>query len=337
MVGIALGVAVLIIVLSVMNGFQKDVRDRMLSVLSHIEIFDTSGTPIHNWKKIASQVSKNKEVIGAAPYIDAQVILARAGALRGVVVRGVLPIEEIKVSEINTKVKQGNFNHLKSGKFNIVLGIELARAFDIHVGDKVTLISPHGQITPIGIIPRLRQFRVVGIFEAGHFEYDSSLAFIHLSDAERIFHQNAPSGIRLKVMDMLEVHRIVRQLSSTLPYNLYLRDWTKQNSNWFTAVKTEKRMMFIILTLIITVATFNLVSTLVMTVNDRRAEIAILRTLGATPMSIMKIFLIHGILVGLIGTIAGTAFGILVAMNIESIVPFIESLLHVHFFLRACI
>ncbi|MBC7489200.1 MAG: lipoprotein-releasing ABC transporter permease subunit [Glaciimonas sp.] len=330
MAGIALGVAALIVVLSVMNGFQKEVRDRMLSVLAHIEVFDGSGQ-MPNWEEVAKQTLKNKEVIGAAPYVEAQAMLTRDGELRGVGIRGVLPSEEPNVSDVAKQTKQGNFNDLKAGKFNIVLGIELARSLHAGIGDKVTMLAPQGQVTPAGVVPRLKQFMVVGIFEAGHFEYDSSLAFIQVDDAEKMFRLNAPSGLRLKVNDMLRAPEVAQQLAQTTSANLYLRDWSQQNSNWFAAVKTEKRMMFIILTLIIAVAAFNLVSILVMTVTEKQADIAILRTLGASPDSIMKIFMIQGALVGLIGTALGVSFGVLVALNIDIIVPAIEHLLHVQF------
>ena len=330
MAGIALGVAALIVVLSVMNGFQKEVRDRMLSVLAHIEVFDGSGQ-MSNWEDVAKQAFKNKEVIGAAPYVEAQAMLTRDGEVRGVGVRGVLPSEEPKVSDVAKQTKQGNFNDLKAGEFNIVLGIELARGLHAGLGDKVTMLAPQGQVTPAGVVPRLKQFTVVGIFEAGHFEYDSSLAFIQVEDAEKMFRLSAPSGLRLKITDMLRAPEVTQQLAQTMPPNLYLRDWSQQNSNWFAAVKTEKRMMFIILTLIIAVAAFNLVSTLVMTVTEKQADIAILRTLGASPGSIMKIFMIQGALVGLIGTALGVGFGVLVALNIDVIVPAIEHLLHVQF------
>jgi lipoprotein-releasing system permease protein len=330
MAGIALGVAALIVVLSVMNGFQKEVRDRMLSVLAHIEVFDANGS-MPDWKLVAKDVFKDKEVIGAAPYVAAQAMMSRGETLRGVVIRGVLPAEEPKVSDVAKQVRQGSFSDLKSGEFNIVLGGELARGLHVGIGDKVTLIAPQGQVTPAGVLPRLKQFTVVGIFEAGHYEFDSTLAFIHIDDAETMFRMDAPSGLRLRIVDMLQAPQVANDLARMLPSNLYLRDWSQQNSNWFAAVKTEKRMMFIILTLIIAVAAFNLVSTLVMTVTDKQADIAILRTLGASPLSIMKIFMIQGALVGLIGTAAGVGFGVLVASNIEVIVPFIEHLLHVQF------
>jgi lipoprotein-releasing system permease protein len=330
MAGIALGVAALIVVLSVMNGFQKDVRDRMLSVLPHIEVFDASGS-MRDWQTVAKEAFKDKEVIGAAPYVAAQAMITRDDTVRGVVIRGVLPEEEPKVSDVASQVKQGNFNDLKAGEFNIVLGGELARTLNAGVGDKVTLIAPQGQVTPAGVIPRLKQFKVVGIFEAGHYEYDSTLAFIHIDDAMKMFKMEAPSGLRLRIADMQRAPEVAVDLSQILTGDLLIRDWSKQNRTWFAAVKTEKRMMFLILSLIVAVAAFNLVSTLVMTVTDKQADIAILRTLGASQRSIMKIFMIQGGLVGLIGTAIGVSLGVLVALNIDVIVPFIEHLLGVQF------
>ncbi|WP_353153398.1 lipoprotein-releasing ABC transporter permease subunit [Herminiimonas fonticola] len=330
MAGIALGVAALIIVLSVMNGFQKEVRDRMLSVLSHIEVFEPYGG-LPDWQTTAREAFMNKEVRGAAPYVDAQAMMTRDETLRGVAVRGVLPDEEPKVSDVASQVKEGSLHDLRSGEFNIVLGNELARSMNARLGDKVTMIAPQGQVTPAGVIPRLKQFTVVGIFDSGHFEYDSTLAFIHIDDAMKMFKLNAPSGLRLKIEDMQRAPQVALDLSRTLSGDVLIRDWSKQNRNWFAAVQTEKRMMFIILTLIIAVAAFNLVSTLVMTVTDKQADIAILRTLGASPGSIMKIFMIQGALVGLIGTAIGVGGGVLIAANIDVIVPFIERILGVQF------
>ncbi|MFC3110429.1 lipoprotein-releasing ABC transporter permease subunit [Undibacterium arcticum] len=330
MAGIALGVAALIVVLSVMNGFQKDVRDRMLSVLAHIEVFDAQGA-MNNWQATAKEAFTDKEVKGAAPYVEAQVMLTREDTLRGAMIRGVLPDEEPKVSDVARQMRAGKLSDLKAGEFNIILGIELARAMHARVGDKVAMLAPQGQVTPAGVIPRLKQFTVVGIFEAGHYEFDSSLAFIHLNDAEKMFQIEAPSGLRLKIEDMQRAPQVAFDLSKILSGDVLIRDWSQQNSNWFAAVQTEKRMMFIILTLIIAVAAFNLVSTLVMTVTDKQADIAILRTLGASPRSIMKIFMIQGALVGLVGTAAGIGFGVLVALNVDVIVPFIEHLLGVQF------
>ncbi len=333
MAGIALGVAALIVVLSVMNGFQKEVRDRMLSVLPHIEIIEP-GTGLPDWHITAKQAFQNKEVKGAAPYVAGQAMMTHDGVLRGVVVRGVLPGEESNVSEVAAQVRQGKFSDLRAGEFNIVLGGELARALQVGLGDKVTLVSPEGQVTPAGVVPRYKAFGVVGIFEAGHYEYDSTLAFIHIDDAEKMFRLSAPSGLRLRITDMQRAPEVARDLSRVLTGNVLISDWSKQNRTWFAAVQTEKRMMFIILTLIIAVAAFNLVSTLVMTVTDKQADIAILRTLGASPRSIMKIFMIQGALVGLIGTAIGITLGVLVALNVDVIVPFIEHLLGVQFLPR---
>ena len=333
MAGIALGVAALIVVLSVMNGFQKEVRDRMLSVLAHIEVSDATGA-LPDWQQTAKEAFTDREVKGAAPYVAGQAMMTRDETVRGVVVRGVLPAEEPKVSDVAAQVKQGSFNDLRPGEFNIVLGLELARSMQARVGDRVTLIAPQGQVTPAGVIPRLKQFTVVGIFEAGHFEFDSSLAFMHLEDAEKMFRLSAPSGLRLRIADMQQAPQVAQDLSRILSGDVMIRDWSQQNRNWFAAVQTEKRMMFIILTLIIAVAAFNLVSTLVMTVTDKQADIAILRTLGSSPGSIMKIFMIQGALVGLIGTAIGVGGGVLVALNVDVIVPFIEHLLGVQFLPR---
>jgi lipoprotein-releasing system permease protein len=330
MAGIGLGVAALIVVLSVMNGFQKEVRDRMLSVLAHIEVLDARGA-MPDWQAVAKEAFMNKEVKGAAPYAEAQAMMTRDDILRGVMIRGILPQEEPKVSDVAAQVKLGRLDDLKAGEFNIVLGGELARALHVTLGDKVTVIAPQGQVTPAGVLPRLKQFTVAGIFEAGHYEFDSSLAFIHLEDAEKMFRLEAPSGLRLRIEDMQRAPQVAMALSRTLSGDVLIRDWSKQNRNWFAAVQTEKRMMFIILTLIIAVAAFNLVSTLVMTVTDKQADIAILRTLGASPASIMKIFMIQGALVGLVGTGVGVSLGVLVAQNVDVIVPFIERLLGVQF------
>jgi lipoprotein-releasing system permease protein len=333
MAGIALGVAALIVVLSVMNGFQKEVRDRMLSVLSHIEIFDTSGA-MPNWQDVAQEALRNEHVKGSAPYVAAQAMITRDDTVRGVVIRGILPAQEPNVSDVASQVRVGSLDALEAGEFRIVLGGELARSLNVLVGDKITLIAPQGQVTPAGVLPRLKQFTIAGIFEAGHFEFDSSLAFIHLADAQTLFRVPAPSGLRLRIDNMLQAPQVANELSKTLTGDLYIRDWSQQNRNWFAAVQTEKRMMFIILTLIIAVAAFNLVSTLVMTVTDKQADIAILRTLGASPGSIMRIFMIQGALVGLFGTAIGVSLGVLVALNVDVIVPFIEGLLGVQFLPR---
>jgi lipoprotein-releasing system permease protein len=328
MAGIGLGVAALIIVLSVMNGFQKEVRDRMLSVVSHIEVFDAGGA-LPNWQETAREALLNKHVKAAAPYVEGQALILN-DTMRGVMVRGILPEQEPSVSEVVSKIKQGSFSSLVAGEFNVVIGKDLADVLGAKLGDKITLAIP-GQVTPAGVTPRLKAFTVTGIFEAGHYEYDIGVVYIQMGDAEKLFRLGAPTGIRLRVDDLLRAPEIATELSATLNGNLLIRDWSQQNRNYFAAVKTEKRMMFIILTLIIAVAAFNLVSTLVMTVRDKQADIAILRTLGSTPRSIMKIFMVQGSMVGTLGTLLGVSTGVIVAINIPDIVGFFEHLFGVQF------
>ena len=323
MLGIALGVAALIIVLSVMNGFQKEVRDRMLSVVSHIEIFAPNGQAMQDVDTTMLQAKQHPEVIGAAPFVAAQGLIARGEDMKGALVRGIDPAREGEVTDLaaaNADVLQ----RLTPGAFNIVLGQELARQMGVGVGDVVTLIAPSGQVTPAGVVPRLKQMTVAGTFDSGHYEYDSAMVMLHFEDAQRIFRLEGPTGIRLKLKDLHEAPRVAKELAGMITEFLYLRDWTQQNKTWFAAVQLEKRMMFIILTLIVAVAAFNLVSTLVMTVTDKRADIAILRTLGASPASIMGIFMVQGAMVGVIGTFAGLLLGLGVALNIDVTVPAIE-------------
>ena len=330
MLGIALGVAALIIVLSVMNGFQKEVRDRMLSVVAHIEVFSPDGGALPDLARTLAEVRANPDVVGAAPFVSAQALLARGEDMQGVLVRGIDPAQEGAVTEIADANRQA-VDTLTPGSFNAVLGTDLARSLGVRPGDKVTVVAPSGQITPAGIVPRLKQVTVSGLFHSGHYEYDSTLVLMHHEDAERIFRLEGPTGVRLRLRDLHEAPRVAQELAQTLSGNLLIRDWTQQNRTWFAAVQVEKRMMFIILTLIVAVAAFNLVSTLVMTVQDKRADIAILRTLGASPASIMGVFVVQGAMVGVIGTLAGLALGLLVAFNIDVIVPAIEHLLGVTF------
>jgi lipoprotein-releasing system permease protein len=327
MLGIALGVAALIIVLSVMNGFQKEVRDRMLGVVSHIEVYAAGGQALPDVNLTLSQARANPQVVGAAPFIAAQALLARGEDMKGVMVRGIDPAQEHEVTDLAAGAQSAVLAQLVPGGFGVVLGSELARSMGVRTGDKVTLVAPSGQVTPAGVVPRLKQMTVVGTFDSGHFEYDSTLAMVHWEDAAKIFRLEGPSGIRLKLRDLHQARQVADELSRTLTGDLYLRDWTRQNRTWFAAVQVEKRMMFIILTLIVAVAAFNLVSTLVMTVTDKRADIAILRTLGASPASIMGIFVVQGAMVGVIGTLAGLLLGLGVAFNIDVIVPALEHLL----------
>ena len=330
MLGIALGVAALIIVLSVMNGFQKEVRDRMLSVVSHIEIFAPAGAAMPDVARTMQEARSNPQVVGAAPFVAAQALLARGEDMKGALVRGIDPAHEGEVTELATANAQA-IAQLLPGEFRVVLGAELARLLGVGVGDVVTLIAPSGQVTPAGVVPRLKQMTVAGTFDSGHYEYDSALVLLHHQDAERIFRLEGPTGIRLKLKDLHQARAVAHQLAASLSGDLLIRDWTQQNKTWFAAVELEKRMMFIILTLIVAVAAFNLVSTLVMTVTDKRADIAILRTLGASPRSIMGIFVVQGAMVGVIGTLSGLLLGLLVAVNIDVIVPALESLLQANF------
>jgi len=330
MLGIALGVAALIIVLSVMNGFQKEVRDRMLGVVSHIEIFGPGGGMLPDANRTMAEARQNPQVIGAAPFIAAQSLLARGEEMRGAIVRGIDPAHEGEVTDLAATLKPV-LDRLVPGQFGIVLGAELARNLGVREGDPLTLIAPSGQITPAGVVPRLKQMTVVGTFDSGHFEYDSGLALLHQDDAARIFRLEGPTGIRLKLKDLHQAPEVAAELSRTITGEILLRDWTRQNRTWFAAVQVEKRMMFIILTLIVAVAAFNLVSTLVMTVTDKRADIAILRTLGASPGSIMGIFVVQGAAVGVIGTLAGLVLGLAVALNIDVIVPALEHLFNASF------
>jgi lipoprotein-releasing system permease protein len=323
MLGIALGVAALIIVLSVMNGFQKEVRDRMLSVIAHVEVFEANGNALPDWRATAAALLQDPRVQGAAPFVAAQALVGRGDELRGAVVRGIEPAEEAKITEL-ARTQQPLLAKLKAGEWNIVLGVELARLVGARVGDKVTIVAPGGQVTPAGVIPRLKQFTLAGVFEAGHYEYDSGLALIHVDDAARLFRVEGPTGVQLRLADVHSARTVGHDLQVGLGGSVIVRDWTRTNRNWYDAVQIEKRLMFIILTLIVAVAAFNLVSTLVMTVTDKQSDIAILRTLGASPRSIMGIFIVQGATSGILGTLGGTLLGLGVAFNIDVIVPAIE-------------
>jgi lipoprotein-releasing system permease protein len=334
MLGIALGVAALIIVLSVMNGFQKEVRDRMLSVIAHVELLDTAGAALADWRATAERARAalpGGAVTGAAPFVVAQALVARGDDMRGALIRGVDPAAEPQVTEIAAKLRGGTLDRLQPGQWNVVLGIELARALGVRQGDSVTVVAPSGQVTPAGVVPRLKTFNVAGTFEAGHYEYDSALALVHLDDAAALFRTGGAIGVQLKLADLHAAREVAAQLSAALAPDITVRDWTRTNRNWFDAVQLEKRLMFIILTLIVAVAAFNLVSTLVMTVTDKRADIAILRTLGASPRSVMGIFMVQGALAGIVGTAAGVLGGLLVAFNIDTLVPALERLFDTSF------
>lgn len=329
--GVALGGAALITVLSVMNGFQQELRTRILGVVSHVQIVGAE-EGLADWQNVAQIARRHPEVQAAAPFVAGQGMLALDQAVKGAAIRGILPADESAVGEVAARMKRGTLEALRSGEFGIVLGAELARGIGASVGDKVTLIVPQGLVTPAGVMPRLKQFRVVGIFEVGMFEYDSGLALIHLEDAQRLYRlANEVSGVRLKLDDMERASAVAAELSRILGPGVWVSDWTRSHANFFRAVEIEKKVMFIILLLIVAVAAFNIVSTLVMAVTDKQADIAILRTLGASPGEIMKIFLVQGAWIGLLGTLLGVAGGVLLALNIDVVVPAIERLLGVRF------
>jgi lipoprotein-releasing system permease protein len=334
MLGITLGIWALIVVLSVMNGFQHEIRTRILSVVSHVQITGAENA-LPNWPAVAEQASKHPEVVATAPYVQAQGLLSYGDSVRGAIIRGIQPEQERNVADIDSHMKTGTLTDLKPGQFGIILGAELARALRVMRGDKVVLIAPRGQVTPAGIVPRLKQFTVVGIFEVGHYEYDSGLALIDLADAQKLYQlADAVSGVRLKIKDLLQAPRVAHELSRMISADAYVSDWTQQNANFFRAVEIEKRMMFLILTLIVAVAAFNIVSTLVMVVTDKQSDVAILRTLGASPRSIMKIFIVQGTIIGTVGTLLGIVIGVITAINIDVIVPFIEHTFNVQFLSR---
>ena len=331
MLGIALGVWALIVVLSVMNGFQKELRTRILGVASHLQITGPDDR-LADWQDVARRALSNPQVEGAAPYVNAQAMLSLDSFVRGTLVRGIVPQEESHVDDIAQHMVAGRLDALQPGAFGIVLGEDLARALGARVGDRVLLIAPQGLVTPAGLIPRLRQFTVVGVFNVGYFEYDAGLALVHMADAQQLYQMgNQVSGVRLRLKDLFQAPEVARELTDSLGGDLYISDWTQINANFFRAVQIEKNVMFIILLLIVAVAAFNIVSTLVMAVTDKQADIAILRTLGATPGGIMKIFMVNGTLIGVIGTLIGVVTGVISALNVDVVVPFIERLFHVQF------
>ncbi|HRB97965.1 MAG TPA: lipoprotein-releasing ABC transporter permease subunit [Nitrosomonas sp.] len=335
LMGITLGMTALITVMSVMNGFQKEVRTRILGVASHVQIGSLHGNLSH-WQQTAEEAAKHPTVEAAAPYVTAQGMLSHNQVVQGVMVRGILPTMEDKVADFAKMMVSGELDNLAPGEFGIVIGMELARTMGTFLGDKIVLISPQGQVTPAGILPRLKQFTVVGIFEVGHFEYDSGLVLIHMFDAQKLYRMENDdvSGVRLKLKDLFQAPQVVAELPAMLTIDSYISDWTKQHANYFRAIQIEKRMLSLILALIIAVAAFNIVSTLVMAVTDKQSDIAILRTLGASPRSIMKIFIVQGTFIGVFGTILGVAGGTLLAYNVGDVVAFIEWLLNVQFLSR---
>jgi len=331
MIGIFVGVWALIVVLSVMNGFQKEVRTRILGVASHVQISSIDNR-LPDWRSVAALAAQHPRVRATAPFVQAQAMLAAGQAVRGAVVRGILPEEEEKVADIGQHMRSGSLADLRPGEFGVVLGADLARGLGVLPGDKLALVAPQGLVTPAGVIPRLKQFTVVGSFEVGMADADAGLALVHLRDAQTLYQLgDAVSGVRLRLDDLFAARSVARELMTRLPQNVFASDWTRSHANFFRAVEIEKRMMFIILTLIILVAAINIISTLVVAVTDKQADIAILRTLGAAPGSVMQIFIVQGMVIGIAGTLIGAGLGIVTALNIDVIVPAIESAFNIKF------
>ncbi|MBO1926690.1 lipoprotein-releasing ABC transporter permease subunit [Thiomicrorhabdus sp. 6S2-11] len=332
MIGIALGVTALITVLSIMNGFQHELRDRILGMTAHMTISQENGK-LSNWSSLYEKVKELPDIEGAAPNIMEQGMLTNRGSVQGVAIRGVMPVYEKEVSNINGKMVIGDLTSLKPNQFSMVIGNELASSLGLSVGDKVTVIAPQGTVTAVGIVPRIKRFTVVGIFSAGMHEYDANLALIHIKDAQKLFkYDEQISGLQLKIDNLFRVGEVKQEVANHLAQTLYVKDWRQQHMNFFKAIEMEKKMMFIVLALIIMVAAFNIVSTMVMVVTDKQADIAVLRTLGATPNSIQWIFIIQGLVIGLLGALLGLIGGVSLASNIDVIVPFIEKLLGIQFF-----
>ncbi|MDC6484367.1 lipoprotein-releasing ABC transporter permease subunit [Methylophilaceae bacterium] len=324
-IGITLGVMALIIVLSVMNGFKSELQSKILSVASDVEVVKIGGN-LENWRQLQSNLERLENISAIAPFTNNQAMLSLGKYNRGVVVRGIEPSLEHKVSDLNLKIKQGEFNLIQN-KYEILVGADIARYFGLSVGDKISLISSQANYSPVGMLPRLKQFKIKGIFEVGMYEYDAGLVLIHLNDAQTLFQMNKLiSGLRVKLNDLNQTRKTALLMSSTFKNsdNLAVTDWTRQHANLFAAIQMEKKVMFIILTLIVAVAAFNIVSTLVMGVTEKKSDIAILRTLGATKKSILFIFMWQGILIGIVGTFLGILMGTVISLNIDIIVPFIE-------------
>ncbi|MGL4231736.1 MAG: lipoprotein-releasing ABC transporter permease subunit [Casimicrobium sp.] len=331
MLGIALGVAALIIVISVMNGFQSELRTRMLAATAHLELKGIEG-PLSDWQSLVPTIKKQQEIVALAPYVQGEGLWVNGEINKPSMIRGIDPVAEAQIAEVHKHMKVGELTNLKPGEWGVILGIDLARGLGVRVGEKVALMIPQGTVTPAGSVPRVKTFTVTGLFEIGWIEADSRISFIHMNDAQRLYQLgDAVSGVRMKLSDLLKAPALANRLAPQLPTGYALSDWTQSNANFFKAVQLEKRVMYIILTLIVAVAAFNLVSTLVMVVTDKQSDIAILRTLGARPGSILQIFMVQGSIIGVIGTWIGLVLGLLIAFNLDIVVGTIERIFNVTF------
>ena len=332
MLGVILGVWALITVMSIMNGFHKDLRDRILFVVSHVTISDFDGH-LDNWQDLANRISNHPQVEAQAPFVLGQGMITKGAAVTGALIRGIDVDRESDVSEVLNHIVEGNSADLQAGSFGIILGKNLAHSLGVRLGEKVTVVVPKGRVTPAGLLPRLKRFTVVGLFQINMYEYDSGIALIHIDDAAKLLSlNNKVTGLRLKLSDVEEARRFRRDIYQQLDGGFRVRDWTMEHANFFRALEIEKRVVFIVLLLIIAVAAFNIVSTLVMIVTDKQADIAILMTLGMSPASIMKIFIVQGSVIGVAGVVLGGLFGIITALNVETIIPAIENFFNTELF-----
>lgn len=333
--GVALGVAVLLVVLSVMNGFERELRERILSVTAHATI-SGFGAPLANWQSVQGKALAQSGVMGAAPFIEQQALLLSSNqqgdANSGVMVYGIVPKEEARVATLSEHMQAGALSELKPGEFGVVLGNELAKALQVQVGDRVTAVTAQGTVTMAGVIPRSKRFTVVGIFSVGMYEFDRNFAYVHLQDAARLYRMaDDVSGLRLKLDNVFNAQSVAVEIAEKMGGGFYVDDWTRKHANFFRSIALTKSMMFLILLLVVAVAAFNVIATLVMVVKDKQSDIAILRTLGATPRQIMKIFIVQGTLIGLVGVLAGIVGGTLLAWNLESLIHGLERLMGTHF------
>jgi lipoprotein-releasing system permease protein len=331
--GIALGILALITILSIMNGFHEEIKSRMLSMTAHMTVTGP-GDKLENWQQLGTEIKHSPAVLGMAPNVNRLALVANGSNSQGASIKGILPEWEKQVSDIKQHIKYGELDGLRAGDFNIVLGSELAAKLGVTLGDKVTLITPEGANTAVGFIPKMKRFTVVAIFEVGMHDYDAAMAYVHLSDAQILFGltESEISGLQLKVVDMFDIPSMREALSNVISRTVYVTDWTQQHANFFSALQLEKRMMFIGLALIVMVAAFNIISTMVMVVTDKRSDIAILRTIGASPISIMTMFIVQGMAIGIIGMLLGVLGGVTIATHIDTIVPFIEHVFGFKFF-----
>ena len=331
MLGIAIAVSVLIIVLSVVNGFERELKDRLLAMTAHASIEGVEGQ-LEDWQDLQHTAETNARVVAAAPYVNGQALVVFGEQLSGAELRGIDAQQEDAVSGVVGLMLEGRLDSLVPGDFNVILGIELANKLGVVVGDKVTVTLAEGIVTPAGIVPRTKRFTVSGIYRVGMYEFDRRLAFVNIGDAQKLYRKkDTVTGMRLAVTEIYDAHAIVREVALEHGALVLISDWTRRHVNFFRSIQITKSILFVILLLVIAVAAFNIVSTLVMVVKDKQADIAILRTVGARPSSILRIFVTQGSVIGIVGTLAGVLFGVLLATNLETVVTYLEAIFGIKF------